>query len=143
MSRLIALDIGQKRTGIAVTDVERIIATGLATIKTNELETYLKEYLSKNDTETIVVGLPVQMNNTESESVKYIKPQFNRLKKVFRDVNFVYYDERFTSKMAHDAMLMGGLKKKARQNKELVDQTSAVLILQAYMDYVKNVKKID
>ncbi|MDD2198099.1 MAG: Holliday junction resolvase RuvX [Bacteroidales bacterium] len=141
MSRLMALDIGQKRTGIAITDVERIIATGLTTVKTKDLEAYLAEYLSKNDVETIVVGLPMQLNNTESESVKYIKPQFNRLRKVFSNISFVYYDERFTSKLSHDAMLMGGLKKKARQNKELVDQTSAVLILQGYMDYIENANK--
>jgi putative holliday junction resolvase len=140
MSKLMALDIGQRRTGIAVTDVERIIATGLTTVKTNELEAYLHEYLSINEIETIVVGLPLQMNNTESESVKYIKPQFNRLKKVFKSVNFVYYDERFTSKLAHDAMLIGGLRRQKRRDKELVDKTSAVLILQAYMDYMQNMR---
>ena len=133
-----ALDIGKKRTGIAITDSECIIATGLTTILTNQLESFVSDYIITEKLSLIVVGFPRQLNNQESESVKYIKPQFNRLKKVFKDITFDYYDERFTSKIAHQSMLDGGLRKTKRQDKALVDKISAVLILQSYMDYKKN-----
>lgn len=135
MSRWMALDIGQKRTGIAITDESRIIATGLDTVGTHLLEEFLKTYLVQNKVSLIIVGFPRQMNHEISDAMKYITPQYNRLRKVFNDIPFEYYDERFTSKLAHDAMLQGGLKKKQRQEKSLVDKISAVLILQAYMEH--------
>lgn len=138
MARWLALDIGKKRTGVAVTDPLRIIATALGHINTNELKPYLQQYLAKEKVEKIVVGYPKQMNNTPSEAVKYIEPRVNELKKLYQEIEFVYYDERFTSKMSFQAMIDGGLKQMQRRNKGLVDQISAVLILQSFMDYCKN-----
>lgn len=134
MKRYLALDIGRKKTGIAVTDTNRIIASALETVATHELEKYLLEYISKNEVEIIIVGKPVQMNNTESESVKYITPVVNRLKKVFKEVKFEEIDERFTSKMAFQTMIDVGIKKEKRKDKKTVDKISATIILQTYLD---------
>ena len=133
MSRILAIDYGKKRTGIAVTDTLQMIANGLATIETKELEKFLTDYMAKEDVSTIVVGKPTQMNGEDSENMKRIEPFFNRLKKLFPDKEIVYYDERFTSVLAHQAMLEGGLKKKARQDKALVDEISATIILEDYL----------
>ncbi len=133
MGRIIAIDYGKKRTGIAVTDPLKIIAGGLTTVETKDLMQFLKEYLANNDVETIVVGLPRQNNNEYSESFKYIKPFVDRLKKEVT-VPVVYHDERFTSVMAHRAILEGGVKKKDRRDKALVDKVSAAIILQSYME---------
>jgi putative Holliday junction resolvase len=133
MSRILAIDYGQKRTGIAVTDTLQLIANGLATIETRELEKFIVDYVAKEDVSTIVVGKPTQMNGENSENMKRIEPFFNRLKKLFPDKEITYYDERFTSVLAHQAMLQSGIGKKARQNKALVDKISATIILEDYM----------
>ena len=133
MSRILAIDYGQKRTGIAVTDTLQLIANGLATIETRELEKFIVDYVAKEDVSTIVVGKPTQMNGENSENKKRIEPFFNRLKKLFPDKEITYYDERFTSVLAHQAMLQSGIGKKARQNKALVDKISATIILEDYM----------
>jgi putative Holliday junction resolvase len=134
MKRYLALDIGRKKTGIAVTDTSRIIATALETVPTHELELYLTNYLKKNEVEKIIVGMPLQMNNTASESVKYIEPVLNRLKKVFKEMEFIEVDERFTSKMAFQTMIDVGIKKEKRKDKTTVDKISATIILQSYLE---------
>lgn len=134
MSRILALDYGRKRTGVAVTDPLQIIANGLATVPTAELMTFLTDYLSKEPVERIVIGLPKQMNNEPSESMKYIDPFVRWFKKRFPSIPIEYFDERFTSVLAHKAILSSGIGKKARQNKALVDEVSATIILQSYME---------
>ncbi len=138
MARWMALDIGQKRTGVAVTDPLRIIASPVGYIATNDLKSFLQQYVANEPVEKIVVGYPRQMNNTPSDAVKYIEPRVNELKKLYQNIEFVYYDERFTSKMSFQAMIDGGLSQSQRRNKGLVDQISAVLILQSFMEYSKN-----
>lgn len=137
MKRYLALDIGKKRTGIAVTDTERIISSTLETVETHKLELFLRQYIAANEVEKIIVGMPVQMNNTPSEAVKYIVPVLNRLKKVFTDIEFITADERFTSKMAFQTMIDAGAKKMQRQEKSTVDKISAAIILQSYLDSEK------
>lgn len=133
MSRILAIDYGQKRTGIAVTDTLQMIANGLATIETKELERFIVDYVAEEDVSVIVVGKPTQMNGGNSENMKRIEPFFNRLKKLFPDKEITYYDERFTSVLAHQAMLQSGIGKKARQDKGLVDKISATIILEDYL----------
>ena len=133
MSRILAIDYGQKRTGIAVTDTLQMIANGLATIETKELERFIVDYVAEEDVSVIVVGKPTQMNGENSENMKRIEPFFNRLKKLFPDKEITYYDERFTSVLAHKAMLQSGIGKKARQDKGLVDKISATIILEDYL----------
>ena len=134
MSRLLSIDYGKKRTGIAVSDSLQIIANGLTTVETSKLFEFLEDYLKKEEVESIIVGLPKQMNGEPSENMKRIEPFVNRLKKIYPKINIEYYDERFTSKLAHQAMIDGGLKKQDRRNKELVDEISATIILQGYME---------
>lgn len=133
MSRILAIDYGQKRTGIAVTDTLQMIANGLATVETKELEKFIVDYVAKEDVSVIVVGKPTQMNGTDSENMKRIEPFFNRLKKLFPNKEITYYDERFTSVLAHQTMLQSGIGKKARQDKALVDKISATIILEDYL----------
>ena len=133
MSRILAIDYGQKRTGIAVTDTLQMIANGLATVETKELEKFIVDYVAKEDVSVIVVGKPTQMNGEDSENMKRIEPFFNRLKKLFPEKEITYYDERFTSVLAHQTMRQSGIGKKARQNKALVDKISATIILEDYM----------
>ena len=133
MARILAIDYGKKRTGIAVTDNLQMIAGGLATVETKELEKFLTDYMTKEDVVTIVVGKPTQMDGTDSENMRRIEPFFNRLKKLFPDKQVTYYDERFTSVLAHQAMLQSGIGKKARQDKALVDKISATIILEDYL----------
>lgn len=137
MSRILAIDYGQKRTGIAVTDTLQMIANGLATVETKELEKFIVDYVAKEDVSTIVMGKPTQMNGENSENMKRIEPFFNRLKRLFPDKEIVYYDERFTSVLAHQAMLQSGISKKARQDKALVDKISATIILEDYMQSIR------
>mgnify|MGYP002358112307 CR=1 FL=1 len=134
MSRILAIDYGRKRTGIAVSDILQLIANGLTTVPTNELLQFLFTYVSKEPVERILVGLPRQMNNEHSENMKYIEPFVRSLKKLFPNIPIEYVDERFTSVLAHRTMLEGGLKKKSRQNKSLVDEISATIILQTYLE---------
>ena len=134
MARILAIDYGKKRTGLAVTDPQQIIANGLTTVETHLLETFLADYVRKENVERIVVGKPLQNDGTASENMRRIEPFVNRLHKLFPAIPVELYDERFTSVLAHHAMLEGGLKKKARQNKALVDEISACIILQSYME---------
>jgi len=134
MGRILAIDYGQKRVGLAVTDMLHITANGLDTVLVNDVLDYLQKYIAKEPVERFVVGLPTQLNGQESESMQYIRPFVTGLKRKFPDIDVVYVDERFTSVLAHKAMLEGGLKKKARQNKELVDKISATIILQSYLE---------
>lgn len=134
MSRILAIDYGRKRTGIAVTDVLQIIANGLTTVPTHELMDFVLNYVEKEPVERIVVGHPRQMNNQDSENMRNIVPFVNRLKKMLPAIPVELVDERFTSVLAHQAMLEGGLKKKDRQNKALVDEISATIILQSYLE---------
>ena len=135
MGRILAIDYGQKRVGLAVTDELQIIATALDTVHSKDIMEYLKAYIEKEHVVCIVVGEPRQMNNTASESVKFIDPFVRRLKKVFPEMKIDRYDERFTSKIASQTMISAGLKKKDRQNKSTIDKISAVIILQSYMEY--------
>ena len=134
MARILAIDYGKKRTGLAVTDELQIIANGLTTVATATLVDFILDYVKREPVERIVVGLPKQMNNQPSENMVRIEPFVNRLRKVLPNIPVEYVDERFTSVLAHQAMLDGGLKKKDRQRKELVDEISATIILQSYMD---------
>ena len=133
MARILAIDYGSKRTGIAVTDTLQIIASGLTTVNTNDLLSFLKDYTNKEQVEIFVIGEPKQMNNTASESEVLIIPFLEKLKETFPNIPIQRIDERFTSKMAFQSMLDGGLKKSQRRNKELIDEISATLILQDYL----------
>ena len=134
MGRIIAIDYGTKRTGLAVTDPLRIIAGALATVETKQLEKYLADYFSKNDVDIIVLGKPSQMNGQPSETMRFIEPLAGRLRHAYPDKQVVLYDERFTSVMAHRTILDSGIGKMARRDKALVDRISATIILQSYMD---------
>ena len=133
MARILSIDYGKKRTGIAVTDPLQIIAGGLATVSTSELFDWLKTYLSKELVERIVIGEPRQPNGQPSENLARVQQFVNRWHKEFPEVPIELYDERFTSVLAHQAMLDGGLRKKARQDKALVDEISATIILEDYL----------
>lgn len=137
MGRILAIDYGQKRVGLAVTDELRIIATALTTVHSKDVIRFLKDYLQTKKVDCFVVGEPRQMNNTISDSAKFIEPFVKKLKKEFPDIPVERYDERFTSKIAVQTMVSAGLKKKDRQNKALIDKVSAVLILQSYLDSEK------
>jgi len=136
LGRVLALDYGRKRTGIAVTDELQLIASGLTTVSTFELLDFLQRYIKEEKVVRFVVGEPRQMNNTPSESEAFIAPFLIKLKKVFPNIPIVRQDERFTSKMAVQSMVAGGLKKKQRKNKALVDEISATIILQAYLNTI-------
>ncbi len=133
MGRILAIDFGKKRTGIAVTDELQIIASGLTTVATDDLLSFLQEYIRKEKVELFVIGEPKQMNNTESESEQYIQPFLTSLQQKFPSIPVERVDERFTSKMAFQTMIDSGLNKKQRRNKALVDEISATIILQSYL----------
>lgn len=137
LARILSIDYGKKRTGIAVTDPLQIIAGGLATVSTSELFDWLKAYLAKEAVERIIIGEPRQPNGQPSENLQRVQQFVNRWRKAVPEVPIEYFDERFTSVLAHQAMLDGGLKKKARQDKALVDEISATIILE---DYLRNKK---
>ncbi len=134
MGRILALDYGRKRTGVAVTDILQIIANGLTTVPSHTLPDFLVQYTTKEPVDLILIGLPKQLNNDLSESMNYIKPFVQGLKKILPNIPVEYVDERFTSVLAHRTMLEAGLKKKDRQSKELVDEVSATIILQSYLE---------
>lgn len=134
MGRLLSIDYGKKRVGIAVSDPLKIIANGFTTVETNKIFAFLKSYFEKEIVEVVVVGLPKQMNNEPSENMERVEKFVEKFKKTFPDMKVEYYDERFTSKIAHRTMIDGGLKKKQRMNKSLVDEISATIILQSYME---------
>jgi len=133
MARILAIDYGLKRTGLAVTDELQIIASGLTTVNTKELLIFLKDYTSKEQIELFLVGEPKQMDNTASESESLILTFLEKLKKLFPTIPVIRVDERFTSKMAFQTMIDSGLKKNQRKNKALIDEISATLILQSYL----------
>lgn len=138
MAKLIGLDYGKKRTGIAVTDELQIIATGLTTVDTKELFPFLKDYFSKHEVETIVLGFPKRLNNDPTHNTLPVLKIKDKLEKEFPQFTVNLVDERFTSKMAKQTMIDSGLKKKARQNKALVDEISATIILQSFMESQNN-----
>jgi len=133
MAQILAIDYGKVRTGLAVTDDMQIIASGLATVATNELLDYLKTYTVKENVELFLVGEPKQMDNTASESEVLIKPFISKLRSTFPNIPIERVDERFTSKMAAQTLIDSGLNKKQRQNKALLDEVSATIILQSYL----------
>ncbi len=133
MARILAVDYGKRRTGLAVTDELQIIAGGLTTVDTKDVLDFILDYVKREQVECIVVGLPKQMNNQPSENMGRIRPFVNRLRKLI-NIPVEYYDERFTSVLAHQAILESGIGKMARCNKELVDEISATIILQSYME---------
>lgn len=138
MARIMAIDYGQKKCGVAVTDPLQIIANGLTTVPSGKLVDFIVDYVSREEVECIVVGEPKDLRNNASDSTRFIVPFLNRLRKVLPEMKIERYDERFTSKMAFQTMIDAGLGKKQRQNKELVDTISATLILQSYMSYKSN-----
>ncbi len=137
MGRIMAIDYGAKRTGIAVTDPMQIIASGLSTISTSELIPFLVDYLKEESVETLVVGEPKQMDNSVSQSETLIQNFLKELNRYLPSMNVVRQDERFTSKLAVRSMIEGGVKKNKRRNKALVDEISATLILQAYLNRIQ------
>ena len=134
LARIIAFDYGEKRTGIAITDELQIIASGLTTIDTKKIFSFLTDYFKKENVDLFVIGEPKQMNNTASESEQFIQPFIQKLRLTFPKIPIKRVDERFTSKMAFQSMIDSGLKKKQRQNKALIDEISATLILQTYLN---------
>ena len=133
MARIMAIDYGRKRCGIAVTDVLKIVATGLTTVATHQLVQFLKDYTAKEPVDKIVVGLPKTVRGEASESMNYITPGVNKIKKELPGMEIVFFDERFTSVLAHKSMLESGMKKSDRQNKAVVDEISATIILNDYL----------
>ena len=135
MGRILAIDYGRKRTGLAVTDILRITANPLLTIETKDLMNWLSGYFAKEQVDEVVIGHPTQMDGSDSESMNYIRPFIGNFRKQFPQMPIIMYDERFTSVLAHQAMLAGGMKKKDRQNKAVVDKIAACIILEDYMEY--------
>ncbi len=134
MGRILAIDYGTKRTGIAVTDPLRIVPGGLRTVATHELNAFLADYFSKESVDIVVVGYPTNMNGEESASMKQIRPFVDKLVKQYPDKKVVMFDERFTSVIAQRAILDSGIGRMARRNKALVDEVSATIILESFMD---------
>lgn len=137
MGRILAIDYGQKRVGLAVSDPGRVIANGLATMHVKDILPFLKEYIPKENVNCIVVGDPRDMRNNASDAARFIEPFVKKLRKEFPEISIDRMDERFTSQMAFQTMIDAGLGKKSRQNKELVDTISATLILQSYMEQIR------
>lgn len=138
MGRIIGIDFGTKRVGIAVTDPMQIFASGITTVGPHEILDYLDDYIKKEKVDAIVLGLPKKMNNEDSESLVYIKQFETALRRRFPEIPVKWFDERFTSSLAKDAMIRGGMKKKDRQDKKNLDKISAAIILQSYLDHQKN-----
>ena len=134
MGRILAIDYGTRRTGIAVSDPLQIIAGALTTVETRELERFLAEYISSNDVDTIVIGKPMQMNGSPSDTWRFVEPLAARLRRAYPDKRVVLCDERYTSVLAHRTMVESGIGRMARRDKALVDRISATIILQSYMD---------
>lgn len=136
MGRILAIDYGTKRTGIAVTDPLQIIANSLTTVRSCDLIAFLKDYFAKETVDHVVIGMPTTLRNEPSENAQYVKIFEKQFKKEFPTMPISEIDERFTSTIAHQTMIAGGMKKKDRQNKEVVDSISATIILQSYMERV-------
>lgn len=133
MGRYLSIDYGRKRCGIAVTDTSCIIATGLTTVAASGLEKFLTDYMAAEPVERIIIGLPTTLRGEPSESMRYITPAVNRLKRVFPDTPIEFFDERFTSVLAHRAMIDSGMKKSDRRDKAVVDEISATILLNDYL----------
>jgi RNAse H-fold protein YqgF len=142
LGRIVGIDYGRKRVGVAITDTLQIVAQGITTVHSSEIIDYLRDYFSHEEVELVVVGYPRQLNNTPSEGARFVQEFLNRMKKLFPDMPVVTVDERFTSKIASRAILDSGAKKKDRMNKELVDMVSASIILQSYLE-ARSYRKID
>ena len=140
MGRILGIDYGRKRIGLAVTDPLKIFASPLKTISTQDFDVFLKDYMKTEEIEAFVIGYPVKLNNQPSESVTYINPFIRKLKKEFPDKEISLVDERFTSQMALRTMIDGGVKKDDRQDKSMIDKISASIILQSYLDKISNMK---
>ena len=138
MSRILSIDYGKKRTGIAVTDPAQIIANGLTTVSTSELMKFLTDYMKREPVERVVMGLPVQTNGAPSENQQRVRSFAGQFRMAFPDIPLEFHDERFTSVLAHQAMIDGGLRRMERRNKALVDEISATIILQSYMEWRRN-----
>ncbi len=138
MGRIMAIDYGRKRTGVAVTDPLKIVAGNLATVPTHTLMSFIKDYIAREHVERIVVGQPTQLNGEPSESMRYITPFVKQLGKELPDMPVVMYDERFTSTIAHQAMIDGGMKKSDRRDKSRVDAIAATIILNDYLQSIYN-----
>lgn len=135
MGRILAIDYGVRRTGLAVSDPLRLIAGGLATVETKQLERFLADYFQREAVDVIVLGKPMQMDGSPSETWRFIEPLSRRLKAAYPDKEVVFYDERFTSVLAHRAMIDGGMKKMARRDKAVVDKIAATIILEDFLQY--------
>jgi len=138
MGRILSIDYGQKRVGFAVTDELQICAHALDTVHVSHAFDFLKNYIEKENVETIVVGEPKTMNNTDSNAARFIEPFVNRLKKEIKDIKIERFDERFTSKMAFQTLIDAGVNKKTRANKSLIDKISATIMLQGYLQTINN-----
>ncbi len=141
MGRILSIDYGTKRIGLAVTDPMQIFASPLNTVSPKEFDSFIENYLKKEEVDAFVIGYPVQMNNKPSEAVIYINPFIKKLKKTYPEIHIHLVDERFTSQMAIRTMIDGGVKKKDRQDKSMVDKISASIILQSFLDYQANKKE--
>lgn len=138
MARILALDYGTRRTGVAVSDPLRIIAGGLDTVTTAQLIPFLKQYMTSNEVDTIVLGRPTRLDTSPSDTLPQAEQLFRQLQKLFPDILVEWYDERFTSVLAHRAMIDGGMKKMQRRDKAVVDKISATILLQGYMERLSN-----
>lgn len=137
MNKILAIDYGKKRIGLAETDSSQIFAFGLETVETEKIFDYLKNYFTKNVIDILVIGLPKRMNNIESDIEQDIKIFILKIEKLYPNLEIIRVDERFTSKMAFNTMLEGGLKKQQRRDKSMVDKIAATIILQSYLDYAQ------
>lgn len=137
MGRLLAIDFGKARTGIAVTDPMRIVANGLTTVESSKLEAFLRDYFSREQVDAVIVGLPKNLNGEASESQRYLLPALGRLRKAFPEMKFEMYDERFTSVLAHRAMLESGMKRSDRRQKGTADVMAACIILNDYLESLR------
>ena len=140
MSRILAIDYGRKRTGLAVSDPLQLIANRLPTISSHTIWDFLTDYLKKEKVETVVIGYPRQMNNEASEAVRYINPFLKKFQQKYPEINLELQDERFTSKMALQTMIDGGVKKQKRRDKSMIDAVSATIILQGFLEQKRNRK---
>ncbi|MCX6237228.1 MAG: Holliday junction resolvase RuvX [Bacteroidia bacterium] len=140
MGRILSIDYGNKRVGLAVTDPLKIIATRLTTVSSNEIWDYLSGYFAREEVELVLVGYPKQLNNQPSEAIRYINPFLKKFQQIYKEMPIKLMDERFTSKMAFQTMIDAGVKKKDRQNKETIDGVSATIILQSYLEEQKFLK---
>ena len=140
MSRILAIDYGRKRTGLAVSDPLQLIANRLTTISSQNIWEFLDDYFEKEQVETAVVGYPRQMNNEASEAVRYINPFLKKFQQKYPEIKIELQDERFTSKLAFQSMIDGGVKKQKRQDKSMIDAVSATIILQGYLEQKRNCK---